>query len=240
MKFHCNAKGFIYPKHKESLESVGGIEVSNIEEADWEVILTPNYLHYENIIEAINKGKNVLCEKPLCLSLEQLDNLIKISQYSRKKIYTVFQLRHHPVIKKIPRARHNEIQITIIVPRGKKYFETWKGQEDKSGGILYNLGIHYLDLVLYMFGDWKECRKGFIGPKESNGYFSGDGYSCDFTFSYESLDNKQRRIVRVNGQEYDFSESENLHKKVYQDLDKGKGIDPCEVKRLLELMEELK
>jgi UDP-N-acetyl-2-amino-2-deoxyglucuronate dehydrogenase len=239
-RFFFEGKGFIYPKHKEAMESIGGVEVDKIEEADWVVILTPNYLHYEMILEALEKGKKVLCEKPLVIKPEHCQDLIHLQRTHSKTIYTVAQLRYHPILNKIPRKSYNEIEIYVEVHRDKEYWKSWKADPEKSGGILYNLGIHYLDLVIWLFGEPKEAHWNLLGDKENMGYFKGDDYICKYDFSYKAPPDKQRRVFRINGVEYDLREPHNLHKKVYQDLIQGRGISPDEVLSVIKLIEKLK
>ena len=238
MKFYLQGRGFISEKHIEAIKSINGQIVNTIEEADWVVILTPNWLHYWQIIDALKKGKNVLCEKPLVISETECQDLINIK--GNKKIFSVFQLRYLPILKDIKILDWNDIKIVVNVHRDKKYFESWKGKDEKSGGILYNLGIHYLDLIILLFGEPKEIRKGFCGNKENNGFFKGDNYSCEYTFAYETPEDKQYRKFEINGKEYNLETTENLHKQVYQDLIKEKGITPEDNLKVINLIEKLK
>ena len=238
MKFFLQGEGFIAPKHKEAIESIGGKIVDKMEDADWVVILTPNYLHYWQIIEALKNGKNVLCEKPLVLSEKECQDIIEIKKY--KKVFSVAQLRYLPILKEISILENwNKIKICVNVHRDKEYFESWKGQDDKSGGILFNLGIHYLDLVIHLFGEPIETQKRFIGEKENNGYFRGEKYSCEYTFAYEAPKDKQYRKFEINGKTYDLETKDNLHKQVYADLIQGKGITPEENLKVIRLIEKL-
>ena len=127
-KFRILGKGFIYPKHKFAIKSVGGEIVEKDE--DYVVILTPNHLHYKMILE--NKGKKILCEKPLVLNLEDLKKI-----ENQPDIFTVFQLRYHPKIQKLKKIiKKNEfylINLYISVQRDEEYLKSWKGDIDKSG-----------------------------------------------------------------------------------------------------------
>lgn len=239
-RFYIIGKGFIYSKHKEAIEAIEGKIVDSIKMADWVVILTPNYLHFNMIVDAVNNGRNVLCEKPLVLSQEHCEKLIKLQRTQNKKIFTVAQLRYHPVINTIPRRKENEIELFVEVHRDKEYLKSWKGDEKKSGGILYNLGIHYLDLIIRMFGEPKEGHWIILGPQENTGYFKGDGYTCKYTLSYKAPENEQKRIFRINGIEYDLKTTKNLHKLVYQDLLQDRGLSPDEVLPVISLIEKLK
>lgn len=239
-KFYVEGRGFVFSKyHKEAIESIGGQIVNTIEEADWVVILTPNYLHYWQIIDALKKGKNVLCEKPLVLSEIECQDIIKLK--GNKQVFSVAQLRYLSILKEIKVLENwNDIKIVVNVHRDKEYFESWKGNNKKSGGILFNLGIHYLDLIIHLFGEPIEIKKRFVGEKENNGYFKGNNYSCEYTFAYEAPKDNQYRKFEINGKTYDLETKDNLHKLVYQDLLVGKGITPEENLKVIRLIEQLK
>ena len=235
--FYIIGKGFIYPKHKEAIESIGGKIVDKIEQADWVVILTPNYLHYQTILYGLKKGKNVLCEKPLVLNSKHCEKLIK--NQGTQKIFTIAQLRFHPILAEIPQKPYNEIEIFVNVHRDEDYFKSWQGDPKKSGGILFNLGIHYLDLVIYLYGEPQKSGWTIMGPKENSGWFKGEKYNCHYTFSLKAEKDKQQRIFRINNIEYNLQEPENLHKYIYQDLLVGKGIKPIDVLPVIKLIEKL-
>lgn len=239
-KFYVEGRGFIFPKHKEAIESVGGQIVGEMKNADWVVILTPNYLHFDMIIKAVNVGKDVLCEKPLVLSPGLCKILRDVERVQGRRIFSVAQLRYLPVLKEIPKKDYNEIEIFVEVYRDKKYFKSWKGSQDQSGGILYNLGVHYFDLVIHLFGEPIEAHWTWVGDDENSGHFRGENYICRYTFSYKAERDKQRRAFRINGIEYDLAAKENLHRYVYQDLLKGVGIRPEEALKTIQLIEKLK
>lgn len=240
MTFNIIGKGFIYPKHEEAIKSIGGKIVDSERKTDWVVIITPNYFHFDMIVKAVNEGSNVLCEKPLTLSSGQCKMLSDIERVQGKKIFTVCQLRYLPFLNKIEIKDHNEIEIFVDVHRDEEYFKTWKGDPEKSGGILFNLGIHYFDLIIHLFGEPKESNRVINGPKENSGWFKGDNYVCRYIFSYKAPKDQQRRVFRINGVDYNLETKENLHRFVYQDLLKGIGINPEETIKSIKLIEDLK
>lgn len=258
MRYCLIGTGFIFPTHIEAIKSVGGEirEVVNtarglddwgkvIEktDADCIVILTPNDFHYPMAVMAAETGKIVLCEKPVAITYEQAKML---SYYSN--IFTVLQLRHHPLVKVIQSYLSDkffDIRMNISVYRDAAYHKSWKGQDERSGGILLNLGIHYFDLLLYLFGDYKKIEDTFILGKTGEGKIHGKNWSCGWTLSTNEEKELQQRTFKIDGVDYNFSSRdnlayENLHKKVYQDLERGEGFRVADCLKAIELIDELK
>ena len=126
---------------------------------DYVSICTPNYLHDAHIRMALRSGADAICEKPLVLNPWNVDALMDIQRESGKKIHTILQLRLHPSIialkKKIDLANSNvkyDVDLTYITSRGKWYDISWKGDSSKSGGIATNIGIHFFDMLAWLFG----------------------------------------------------------------------------------------
>jgi len=258
MKFSIIGTGFIVPRHIEAINFVGGkiIDVVNDAygkniwqkmvkntKADCIVILTPNDLHFKMCQTAAEAGKTVLCEKPLAIRSEHIKKLAKY-----KNIFTVLQLRRHPLIEaiksEIKNKKNHKIEIDVSVYRDKEYYTSWKGQEKRSGGVLFNLGIHYFDLLLYLFGSAQAIKTLSVNDKTGTGIIKGRNYICDWRVSTDEKQDKQRRIFKINGENYNFSSQdnlsyENLHRFVYQDLLKKKGISPKQALRSVELVERL-
>ena len=256
MKFSIIGTGFILPAHVQAIRDVGGeiIDIVNncrgedywkqiiqSTRADCIVVLTPNYLHKEITLEAVKNGKIVLCEKPLVLNSKDCEELI-----GKGKIFSVLQLRHHPLLKDIRadiKETGNVINMDISVYRDQKYYEGWKGQKEKSGGVLFNLGIHYFDLLLYLFGDATEIKTEYLDEKTGRGTIKGLNYICNWHVSTDAKKDNQKRIFEINGTDYNFSSKdnlsfENLHRFVYEDLLKGGGVDPEQALKSIKLVEK--
>ncbi|KPJ73551.1 hypothetical protein AMJ48_01210 [Parcubacteria bacterium DG_74_1] len=252
-KFAVIGKGFIYNLHAQAISQVGGDIASVVDvldgpdtwremvkktEADCVVILAPNHLHFEMAKFSAEYGKIVLCEKPLALRSEEIKILAKYPN-----IFTVFQLRYHPAVKKIKtKFKEDEqcqIEIDISVHRDENYWKSWKGIEEKSGGIIFNLGIHYFDLLLYLFGEPTEILTKSLSYKTGRGEITGENYSCNWQISAEAPRDNQRRLFKVNGVNYDFAAKENLHFYVYKDLLEGRGIAPPEALKSIKLIEKI-
>jgi len=206
--------------------------------ADCIVILTPNFLHFEMAKFSAQCGKIVLCEKPLALKSEEVKILAEYPD-----IFTVHQLRYHPFAKKlkseIKENGNYQIEIDISVHRDDPYWKSWIGTKEKSGGIIFNLGIHYFDLLLYLFGEPVEVSTKFLTDKTGEGKISGKNYSCIWKISAEAPADDQCRLFKINNINYDFSSKENLHIFVYKDLLERKGITPKESVLSIELIEKI-
>ena len=257
MKFLIIGTGFILPAHTEAIRSVGGKirevvnttygdiywrEVLGASDADCVVILTPNDLHCEIAQAASKLGKIVLSEKPLGISSKEVGTL-------GDNVFMVLQLRYHPEVIKLKKEltqikSYNEIEMDISVHRDEDYYRGWKGDKKRSGGILFNLGIHYFDLIQYLFGEPNETKTISLSDKRVEGIINGDNYRCHFILSTDEPKETQRRIFKVNGKEIVLSVKdnlsyENLHRFVYKDLISGIGNKPQEALKSIRLIEKL-
>lgn len=256
MKFSIIGTGFILPSHIQAIRDIGGeiIDIVNDKRgegiwremikttlADCIVILSPNFLHFDMIKESVKNNKIVLSEKPLVINSEHGELLKK-----EKNVFTVLQLRYHPLIKEIKEKikSHNEIEMDISVYRDDNYYNSWKGQKEKSGGVLFNLGVHYFDLLIHLFGEPKEVNVSFLDDKTGEGVILGDNYNCKWKVSTDAKRDSQRRTFKINGIDYNFCSKdnlsfENLHKFVYKDLLNGKGVDVKEALKSVKLIEKM-
>jgi len=262
MNYSIIGTGFISPRHLEAIYYTHGKIVDIVNTAhgkdtwkkvvknpktDCVVILTPNDLHFKMALAAAKNKKIVLCEKPLTISSRQAEILSKY-----KNIFTVLQLRHHPLVKelkkKISAGRKKnekyEVDMDIAVHRDKDYYKIWKGQFKRSGGVLFNLGIHYFDLLLYLFGQPKRIKTLTLNEKTGTGIIEGKNYVCHWHVSTDETRQNQRRVFKINGENYNFSAKdnlsyENLHRFVYEDLLKRKGTTPKEALKSIKLIEKL-
>jgi UDP-N-acetyl-2-amino-2-deoxyglucuronate dehydrogenase len=112
-------------------------------------------------------------------------------------------------------------------------------QKEKSGGILFNLGIHYLDLLLYLFGPAQKIKTNFLTETKGEGIIEGKNYLCQWRLTTEEEKEKQKRVFEINGASYNFSSTENLYIYVYKDMLEGKGITPKEALKSIELIEKI-
>ncbi len=215
-------------------------------------ICTPNYLHDSHIRFALKQGCDVICEKPLVLNPWNIDSLREIENECGKKVYNILQLRLHPVIidlrKKIaagPPDKIYDVDLTYITSRGHWYFTSWKGDIAKSGGIATNIGIHFYDMLTWIFGPVKKNIVHIHTHDRAAGYLELEKARVRWFLSinYETLpddikSNKKRtfRSITVEGKEVEFSEGfTDLHTRSYEEIVAGRGFKIEETKTSIEI-----
>lgn len=208
---------------------------------DYTAICTPNYLHAAQIQAVLHAGSNVICEKPLVLFPGELEALEKASEQSGKSVNTILQLRLHPSIialrNRVQAAHNNEIydiDLSYITARGKWYDASWKGDELKSGGIATNIGIHFFDMLCWIFGEVQNSAVHLSEPRKMAGYLELKNARVRWFLSvdasdlpeYEKLRGKQTfRSVTLNGELFELDEGfTNLHTRSYQHILDGQGF----------------
>ena len=208
---------------------------------DYISICSPNYLHDSQIRFALRSGSDVICEKPLVLNPWNIDGLSEIEKDTNQKINTILQLRVHPSIielknrvKKIKNDNKFEVELTYITSRGKWYLQSWKGDPKKSGGIATNIGIHFFDMLHFVFGDIQENIVHAHNETMAAGYIEYENARVRWFLSmdYESIPGIIRekglrtyRSIKVNGDEFEFSDGfTDLHTLSYQEILAGRGF----------------
>jgi len=204
-------------------------------------ICTPNYLHDAHIRFGLRIGADVVCEKPIVLNPWNVKSLNLLEDKTGKKVYTVLQLRYHPTImdlkKKVeegPKDHVYDIDLTYMTPRGKWYFYSWKADVEKSGGVATNIGIHFFDMLTWIFGALKNSEVHFRDPKKMLGYLEFERARVKWFLSIDRNDlpkenlegNKPFRSIVIDGKELEFSSGfTDLHTEVYKKtLNEGKGF----------------
>ncbi len=195
------------------------------------VICSPNYMHARQIIECIDSGISVICEKPLCIKNEELNHIEKKLKNSDAKLFSIMQLRLHPVLKEIKRIsnssdKNKEAKISVITPRDKDYLDSWKTKKKYSGGILFNLGIHYFDLLIQVFGNPSKSELIYNEELKAKGatYFKDLKVEWYFSIDPEDQTNHKdaQRIFNINGEDIVFSSVPNdLHYENYSKIISG-------------------
>ncbi len=199
-------------------------------EIDYVSICSPNHYHKEHIELAIECGANVICEKPLVLNPKDLDYLINLEIESGKKIYTILQLRLHPEVVKLKKYIRSEefhdVMMNIYSPRGKWYHKSWKGDGKKSGGIVTNIGIHYFDLLMYLFGEVFESSITSSSTSVINGelVFKTAKVKWELDISC-SKSFKPIRFFKVNGLHLNLNDQINLHSLSYAQILNQHGFE---------------
>ncbi len=203
-------------------------------------ICSPNYLHDAHARFALRLGADAICEKPLTANAWNLDGLADVEQRTGKRVYTVLQLRVHPQLVALrerlranPDARY-EVVLTYVTKRGRWYFHSWKGDEGKSGGVTLNIGVHFFDLLMWLFGAQVSSEVHLREPAKVAGalelerarvrwYLSVDGN--DLPAECHESGQHAFRSITVDGVELEFSHVfRDLHTKVYEDILAGAGF----------------
>lgn len=199
---------------------------------DYVSICSPNYLHDAHIRFALRIGANAICEKPLVLSPWNLDVLQELETEYGKSVFTILQLRVHPALislreelQKKTDTKH-DVVLTYITSRGPWYFTSWKGNLDKSGGVATNIGIHFFDLLVWLFGGVVRNEVHHGDPLKTGGYLELENARVRWFLSLDRNDLPESatdcglttyRSITVDGKEVEFSEGfTDLHTVVYQ------------------------
>lgn len=239
--FFPNADFFIEPERFD--RHLDKLRRSKDNKVDYVSICSPNYLHDAHIRMALRNDANAICEKPLVLNPWNLQGLEEIERESGRKIYNILQLRHHQSIidlKKridsLPKGKIHDIDLTYITSRGKWYHYSWKGNVSKSGGVVTNIGIHFFDMLGWIFGDMKSSTLHLLNDDKASGLLQLKNANIRWYLSIDKNDlpdsavaegKPTYRSIRVDGDEFEFSGGfTDLHTESYRNiiLDKGYGI----------------
>ena len=223
------------------------------EKIDYISICSPNYLHDAHIRFALRVGCNAICEKPLVLNPWNIDALNEIEKDSGKKIYNILQLRVHPEIirlkgkwQKVNNAQKKaDVVLTYITSRGKWYHYSWKGQLEKSGGVATNIGIHFFDMLMWIFGKVILSEVHYADNQKVSGFLELEHANVRWYLSLDKSELPEKavkesqstyRSILINGEEIEFSGGfTDLHTKVYMDILNGKGYGLSDARPSIEL-----
>lgn len=231
-----------FDRHLEKLKRSG-------EGVHYVSICSPNYLHDAHCRLALRVGADAICEKPLVLKPWNLDQLIEIEKETGQKIYTVLQLRLHPELMKIRNeldGQKHRVNIQYVTPRGKWYERSWKGDIDKSGGLITNIGIHLFDMLLWLFG---RCVKISMIENEKDyilGILQLENAEVSFSLSTrkDHLPNKKfdfYRSITIGNIPIRLDNSfTDLHTSVYQDILNGNGFRINDARPSIELVYKIR
>jgi len=240
-----------FDRHIEKMKRENGVVL------DYVSICTPNYLHDAHIRMALRSGANAICEKPLVLNPWNIDALKAIEEETGKKIYTILQLRHHQAIldlkekvKSTPEDKVFEVDLTYLTSRGKWYYASWKGDKTKSGGIASNIGVHFFDMLAWVFGDLKENLVYEHSHDRASGFLRFKKAKVRWFLSInedvlpDEIKNKGQRTYRsitVDGDEVEFSGGfTELHTESYRSILKGEGFGLDDAKTSIQIVHEIR
>lgn len=213
-------------------------------------VCSPNYLHDAHCRLGLRVGADVICEKPLVINPWNFDALQELEDETKHRIYTILQLRVHPELMKLKETlRHtgakHEVELTYITSRGPWYHVSWKGQKDKSGGVATNIGVHFFDLLLWLFGSMQGIKVYYSDDNRMSGFIELDHARVKWFLSVDRNDLPESskangkttfRSITVDGKEIEFSEGfTDLHTKVYEETLAGRGFGIADARPSIEL-----
>ncbi len=240
-----------FDRHIEKIKRQQNIQL------DYVSICTPNYLHDSHIRMALRRGADAICEKPLVLNPWNVDALEAIEKESGNRINTILQLRLHPSIialkQKVEASSEKEkydVDLTYITSRGNWYDVSWKGDESKSGGIATNIGVHFYDMLSWVFGEVQESIVHLREKNKASGYLEFENarvrwyLSIDENSLPKEIKEKNQRTYRsitVDGEEIEFSRGfTELHTESYKGILKGNGFGLLEAKPSIEIVHDIR
>ncbi|NVN93450.1 MAG: Gfo/Idh/MocA family oxidoreductase [Desulfuromonadales bacterium] len=224
---------------------------------DYVTICSPNYLHDAHIRFALRIGAHAICEKPLVLNPWNLDALQELETEYGKKVCTILQLRVHPALialrddlRSQKTSTKHDVVLTYITSRGPWYLTSWKGNTEKSGGIGTNIGIHFFDLLVWLFGDVVKNEVHHSGPLKVGGRLELENAHVSWFLSLDRNDLPISatenglttfRSITVDGKEVEFSEGfTDLHTVVYQETLAGRGFGLLDARAAIEIAREIR
>ncbi len=220
-------------------------------------ICSPNYLHDAHMRFALRSGADAICEKPLVMNPWNLDALEEIEQETGKRIYNILQLRVHRAIVDLKKKINNQnlktkanIDLSYITSRGKWYFYSWKGNMEKSGGVATNIGIHFFDMLMWIFGKPQRTELHLNDPKKMAGFIELENANVRWFLSVDKNDLPQQavdegkptfRSITVDGEEIEFSGGfTDLHTVVYRNILDGNGFGLSDARPSIELVHDIR
>jgi len=250
-----NADFFVEPerfdRHLEKLKYDKGVNL------DYVSICTPNYLHDSHIRMALRRGSDAICEKPLVLNPWNIEALEKVEKETGQRVWNILQLRLHQSIIDLkakivaaPKDKIFDIDLTYLTSRGNWYYTSWKGDVAKSGGIATNIGVHFYDMLSWIFGDVKQNVVHVHTHDRAAGYLEFDRARVRWFLSInedvlpdevKAKGQRTYRSISIEGEELEFSGGfTDLHTKVYQDIIDGKGYGLSDARQAIEIVHNIR
>ena len=237
-----------FDRHLEKLKRKG--DGSKI---DWMSICSPNYLHDAHIRIALRVGADVICEKPLVLNPWNLDAIRDLEHETGKKVFCLLQLRHHPAIINLQRQRNSsrkaEVCISYVAPRGAWYLNSWKANVERSGGLVSNIGVHFFDMLIWIYGKVQYSEVHLAQKRRSSGFLELEKARIRWFLSIaeedltltDSASTGTFRSVTIGGEEIDFSSGfKDLHTVAYKSILEGSGATVEDSRPTIQLIHDIR
>lgn len=220
------------------------------ERLDYVSICSPNYLHDAHIRFGLRAGSDVICEKPLVLNPWNIDGLSEIEKDTGRKVNTILQLRLHPAIIALrdriaASDRRHAVDLTYITSRGRWYHASWKGELAKSGGVATNIGVHFFDMLAFVFGPLRSQQAHLREDERAGGLLEYEKASVRWFLSVDRNDLPESvqgqkttyRSITVDGKEFEFSDGfTDLHTRSYEEILAGQGYGLDDVRFSIEVV----
>ena len=223
---------------------------------DFVSICTPNYLHDAHMRYGLRLGADVICEKPLVLNPWNVDALQEVEKETGRKIYTILQLRLHDSIAALKEKIENgpadkvyDVDLTYITSRGNWYYTSWKGDERKSGGVATNIGVHFYDMLQWIFGPVQrnivhvkshDRAAGFLELKKARVRYFLSINADHLPANAVQGEKRTYRTIMIDGSEFEFSEGfTELHTKSYQEILAGRGFRISEARNCIQIVNDI-
>ncbi len=228
------------------------------EAIDYISVCSPNYLHDAHCRLALRIGANAICEKPLVINPWNIDQLRELEQEYDRKIHTVLQLRLHPEVVRLKQEwssdrgheKKADVSLTYITRRGRWYHHSWKGDEERSGGLAMNIGVHFFDFLIWTFGSVQRSFLNLKQPSRMSGVLELERARIRWFLSIDASDLPDSvkegggyayRSIDVDGSEVDLSAGfVDLHTKVYREILAGNGFDIHDAQPAIDLIYQLR
>ena len=224
---------------------------------DYVTVCSPNYLHDAHIRFGFRIGADVICEKPIVLNPWNIDALVEIEKETNQHTYSILQLRLHPAIialrekvKQAPADKIFEVDLNYITSRGNWYYNSWKGDVEKSGGIATNIGVHFFDMLYWIFGEVKSSEVSEHSKDAASGVLKFVKANVNWSLSINAdrlpaevaAEGKRTyRTLTIDGEAFEFSEGfTELHTRSYEEILKGNGFPIIETKPAIEIVQKIR
>jgi len=224
---------------------------------DYVSVCTPNYLHDAHSRYGLRLGADVICEKPVVLNPWNIDALERVEQETGRRVYTILQLRLHPSVMALkarvesaPRDKVFDVDLTYITSRGVWYYVSWKGDEHKSGGVATNIGVHFYDMLQWIFGPVQRTVVHVASHDRVAGYLELERARVRYFLSInaETLPDEARKLgvrtwrtILVDGESFEFSDGfTDLHTKSYEQILAGKGFSLSEARPCIQMVHDIR
>lgn len=224
---------------------------------DYASICSPNFLHDAHIRFGLRSGADVICEKPIVLNPWNIEALTQLEKETGKNIYNILQLRLHPSVMELKKKIDNsepgkvhDVDLTYITSRGHWYYTSWKGDVQKSGGVATNIGVHFFDMLTWIFGDIKENIVHLHEHDRAAGFLHLEKARVRWFLSINSetlppaateKGMRTYRSINIEGDEFEFSGGfTELHTRSYEQILKGEGFRISETRRAINTVYDIR